>query len=245
MKKLFTFLLLACFVSGVTLAQVTFGPKFGVNFSDYHQDVKDSDDKTDFVYKVGPAVGFAVNIPLNDFLTLQPSLSFSTKGASFDTKKWTDYDQVTAVDGYQRIRVGYFELPVNLAAGLDVGSGQLQLFLGPYIGVGISGWIISDYTITYTDGSSDTEDDNMEIIFKDKLKKEDFKDNAGYMKPIDYGLNFGFGLQFDPVLINVGYSLGLQNLSTEVEDPDPDFYNDDKIYNRMFFISFAILLENQ
>lgn len=241
MKKLYLVLLICFLGSGMVFSQATYGLKFGMNYSNFKQDVQDSEDKEDFVYKPGINVGFIVNIPLGKIFTLQPSLAFSGKGAWYDLDKWKS-DDVVAVDGYQYISVKYLELPVNLAAGLDVGTGQFQLFVGPYIAVGIGGWLNADYTLTFKDGSSFEEDDRFDFIFKNKIKQEDWEDGKGYMKPLDYGVNFGFGYTISRFLFNIGYSMGLQNLATTIEDPDDDFNNDDKIFNRTATVSVAILL---
>jgi hypothetical protein len=241
MKKLYILLLLSFFGTGLLFSQVTVGPRFATNFVNLKQDVQNSEDEQDFCYKPAVAVGIALNIPLNKFLTLQPSLSFSNKGAGYDLQESVTGD-IQSIDGYQYVRFGYLELPVNLAAGLDVGTGQVQLFLGPYIATGLSSWFVSNYTITYDDGATTEEDDKMEIAYANEIDVDDMQNGVGYMKPIDYGVNFGFGYQISKFLFNVGYSMGFQNLATTINDPTGTITNDDKLYNRMGFVSIALLL---
>jgi hypothetical protein len=82
----------------------------------------------------------------------------------------------------------------------------------------------------------------MEIAYANEIDVDDMQNGVGYMKPIDYGVNFGFGYQISKFLFNVGYSMGFQNLATTINDPTGTITNDDKLYNRMGFVSIALLL---
>lgn len=242
MKRLFTVLILTCLFSGLAFSQVSFGPKLGVNFSTYQTKVSSGDDDTYLKYKVGPSIGAMVNVKFNDFLSLQPSLIYTKKGSATDMKKtYVDDVYVSSIDGYERIKVGYIEIPINLAFGLDLGSGQIQLFVGPYIAIGINGKYKVDATFTAPDGTTDTEKFDFDIKFANKVKYDDMEDEKLYMSSLDYGLNFGLGYQFDPILINVGYSMGLANLNTEIEDSGYPHINDETVFNRVIFVNVAWL----
>ena len=152
---------------------------------------------------------------------------------------------MTNVDGYWREKVGYLEIPIHATGRLDVGKGELQLFVGPYIAFALVGR--SKYDITYTDGGETvSEKESLKIKFKNTVTESDWEDyweddeHGGFQKLTDFGLNFGLGYYFKPVLINVGYSLGLTNLQPNEEGEDIDEY---KYTNSVIFLNIAWLFE--
>ncbi|NQT76908.1 MAG: outer membrane beta-barrel protein [Bacteroidetes bacterium] len=90
MKKLLLFALAVCLIAGSSLAQISFGPKIGMNISTFTQHFKDSDDEMDLTFKFGQSIGGIVNIQINNFLAFQPSLSVINKGASYDLDKMAE-----------------------------------------------------------------------------------------------------------------------------------------------------------
>jgi hypothetical protein len=96
--------------------------------------------------------------------------------------------------------VNYLEIPLNLAYKYDLGPLKLFAQAGPYLGVGLSA--------KYTSGSDE--------------EKIDFGSETDQMKRLDYGANFGGGIEIGAVQIGVNYGLGLANISN---DPDETMKN--------------------
>ncbi|HOW09442.1 MAG TPA: porin family protein [Bacteroidales bacterium] len=96
--------------------------------------------------------------------------------------------------------VNYVEIPLNLAYKYDLGAVKLFGQAGPYAGVGISAKM-----------KSGGEEETFE-----------FGSDSDQIKRIDYGVNFGAGVEIKKLIVGVGYGLGLANMSN---DPDETFKN--------------------
>jgi len=118
---------------------------------------------------------------------------------------------VTGTD--MQIAPTYLEIPVN--GVYKFGTGSLKAFLsaGPYFAFGIG-------------GSYETPGESSDISYGSG-------DNDD-LKPFDFGLNLGGGLEIDKFQISVQYGLGLTNLA-----PDPSNDNETKV--RVIGISMAYL----
>jgi len=96
--------------------------------------------------------------------------------------------------------VNYVEVPLNLAYKYDLGPLKLFAQAGPYLGVGLSAKVKSG-------GDEET---------------IDFGSETDQMKRLDYGANFGGGIEIGAIQIGVNYGLGLANISN---DPDETMKN--------------------
>jgi len=108
---------------------------------------------------------------------------------------------------------GYIEVPFNVAYGFGSDAIKFSLFAGPYVAYGLRGKIESG-------GVSE------DIVFGTGEDDD--------MNPLDYGVNFGAGLNIKGLLISAQYGLGLANLST-------DTTGDAEIKNTVIGISLAYL----
>jgi len=89
------------------------------------------------------------------------------------------------------IRPGFIEVPVNMLYKYDFGPVQLLLKAGPYFAYGVGGQVESngiEADISYGSGTND-------------------------MKPFDFGLNFGAGVDISNFQIAAHYGVGLANLT--------------------------------
>ena len=242
MKKLLLFTIAFFLIAGTSFSQISFGPKAGMNLSKYSQNYKDSDQEAHLKYRMGPSVGAVLDLPLTDFLSFQPSVLFSIKGAAADLDKWSEENPNHTYDGYARMRIMYFEVPVNFAAKLDLGPGSIQLFAGPYFAMAFSGRYITDYTVTKQDGTVDTEKSDEKIKFKNNVTEADQNVDgvAGYQRPMDIGFDIGIGYQWNSLLFNVGYAMGLTNLQPDYSGTDWD-PKDYKFSNTSIFFNVAWL----
>ncbi len=234
MKKILFLVTLVTVFCLNSIAQISFGPKVGLNLAKYSYNFKDSDDEPDVKMLLAPLVGVAVNYQFTDELVLQSGLFFSRKGTAFDLDKMAD--EGDDVDGYLRFSTGYLEIPVNIAYGIAIGESQLQIFAGPYLAYGIMGKIKWDYTIKH-DGDTETDKDDMKIKFKNKIDESDDQEDTMYQTALDFGLGFGLGFKTGPILINAGYELGLTNLTPKWGGDGEDNSDDRKFTNGVINIS--------
>ena len=239
MKRLLLIAIIACFISSTAFAQISFGPKVGVNLSKYGYNFKESYDEPDIKFRSGPTVGAVLNLQINSFLAFQPSANISVKGVAHDVKSWNSGQAVYT--GYARVRITYFETPLNLAAGIRLGQGQIQVFAGPYLAVAIVGVNRWDYEEN-VNGIREVSKDSKRVKFRNTVSEEDHGDEdvAFYQKPFDYGVNFGLGYKYKHLLFNAGFAMGLANLQPDKSgvEFDPKDY---KYSNRTIFITAAWL----
>ena len=185
-------------------AQVKFGPKVGMNLST--MTLKSSGISLDPKMLVGFHAGVISEIGLTENLFLQPGVLFSSKGSKYEL---TLLEQTFKFS----MAPGVIEVPVNVLYSFGTGSVKLNLFAGPYVALGITGKTKIDgesQDISY--GSSDEDD----------------------MKPFDFGLNFGAGVNINGFLISAQYGFGLANLA-------PDTSGDSEMKNKVLAISMGYL----
>lgn len=88
------------------------------------------------------------------------------------------------------VTAGYLQLPVHIAFKIDVMPGTKVVFhAGPYAAYGVGG--------------------KMRI---GTLEMNTFDDDLGF-KPFDAGLGLGVGAEFGRILVDIGWDLGLTNIS--------------------------------
>ncbi|TGE26968.1 porin family protein [Hymenobacter metallicola] len=214
----------ALLVAGATTAQaqVTFGPRVGLNLANISQDLEDSDDEVDTKFLLAPQVGLTLNAQFGN-LSIQPSLLFSQKGFKIEEEE-TSGGASLKYEVTQRMN--YAEIPVNFVYTTGETEG-FQIFAGPYIGIGLGGK--SKYKLS---GFINEEGEN-KIKFANKYGDEDDTD---YVRALDLGLNAGVGYKAGPVQAQLGYGLGFSNLIPNDED---DTEPKDKIKNRVIQLSLS------
>lgn len=125
MKKITLMAFALLFITSISNAQIRFGVKAGVNFSNLSTEsilIKHVEGATNYQFGVlfqAKAFGFAI----------QPEILYSVKGGSFDNL------------GYESIFIGTdnefktqnIEVPVNLQFGIDAGFARVFLQGGPYV----------------------------------------------------------------------------------------------------------------
>lgn len=108
----------------------------------------------------------------------------------------------------------YIEIPINLMYKFNLGAPKVFILAGPYIAYGIGGKIkVAGQTQDIQFGSDSNSD----------------------MKPLDYGLSFGAGVEIANIELSARYELGLANLAPQ----DP---SNNKFTNKVFAISLAYLI---
>ncbi|MCF8331869.1 MAG: PorT family protein [Bacteroidales bacterium] len=236
-------------------SEIKVGFTSGLNLNNIKQDYVNTEDEELNKMSAGFRIGATVDYSFNDAVSLQSGLLFTTKGFGIDLEKQYQetiaqqpgVDNVTVdVDGYSRVTYNYLEIPVNIAYK----SEELQVFAGPYLAINIGGKRKTDATVTTEYEIMGTTMDNTDKQEnKTKLKPafgkadlDNYGENESPVNGIDYGFNFGVGFDFEPLLINVGYSLGLGNLTADldVDGYDPADY---KTSNRVIYFSVSYFLD--
>lgn len=183
LNRVLAVVLLTLGTTNVMQAQETgtsIGVKGGLNMSNlYTEDVDDEN------ALLGFNVGLFAELPLTSSLSLQPEVSYSTKGAELN------YDNAFA-QGTGKFRLNYIEVPLLLKANL---TENFNIHFGPYAAFLVD----SKITNENQDGSFNFE----ENINEDDLNK------------FDYGLAGGIGFDFDSFGIGARYNYGLNTVGKE------------------------------
>lgn len=170
-------------VTGVS-AQLNLGIKGGVNMSNYY-----GDELTEKNVKIGFHVGLAADYEFIPGSALQTGLFFTTKGLKTEDTNW---------DAEYSENLMYLQLPVHYAYKMDVTPGTRIVFhAGPYVAYGIGGK--RNASIGNIDADWDVDN-----IFGDAMTQ---------YKPFDAGLGLGVGAEFGPILVDLGWDMGLVNIS--------------------------------
>lgn len=137
--------------------------------------------------KIGFNVGLLADYEFSYNSAIQTGLFFTTKGFKYDSQA-LDYTE----------NLMYLQLPVHYAYKLDVSPGTRVVFhAGPYVAYGVGG--SRKAKVGNLSGEWDV----------DKI----FGDGARQYKPFDAGLGLGVGAEFGPILVDLGWDMGLVNIS--------------------------------
>ena len=162
----------------------------------------------------------------------QPALLFSQKGERANTSSYT-----SGVAGYSAAqtsttnRYNWLEIPLNVVYTLP-GNYGLQVFAGPYVALGLGGrrrgstMGVSYYGPDY---------DPIPGIERPVDERVSYGEGTNNCR-LDVGVNFGVGYRQGPVLVQLGYGLGLRNLHQPADTRTIDFAHEfgaDAAYNRV------------
>jgi hypothetical protein len=185
-------------------AQFKIGPKIGMNLST--MTLKSSGISLDPQMLVGFHAGLITEISFTENLKLQPGILFSTKGSKYElTFLGETFDY--------SLTPGVIEVPVNAFYIYGKGPVKLILFAGPYVAYGIT-------------GKSKINGESQDILYGSTTEDD--------MKPFDFGLNFGAGVNVNGFMISAQYGFGLLNLA-------PDNTGDTDMKNKVIGISVAYM----
>jgi hypothetical protein len=205
MKKFFLLVVLAVMTASFAQAQIKFGARAGFNLTSasYKIDVSGFD-APDTKFKPGFQIGVVGELALTDAIFLQPGILFATQGYKVeDSGEDKQYNEKW--DDKETFSLNYLQIPINVQYKLDLGGMNLLLQAGPYLGYAIGG----KYKYEWNDEDAYGKDSGS--------KEEDLKFGSdaakGEIKPFDFGIGLGVGLQFSNLQVGLGYNLGLTNLS--------------------------------
>ncbi|OKS86060.1 hypothetical protein RG47T_1507 [Mucilaginibacter polytrichastri] len=189
-------------------AQTKFGIKAGVNFTNVI--MKDENgNKTNTQSMPGILLGLTVDIPVAGDFYIQPAAQYSRKGYKQETGGF--YGSATNF----KVNASYIEVPINLLYKPHLGTGNLLLGAGPYIGYGTGGNWKSENDAAIGDMIVGKKGD---VIFKNNAMDGGDINSYLYGKPLDYGLNFLAGYEFfNKLSVQLGAQVGLANLQPHTD----------------------------
>jgi hypothetical protein len=160
-----------------------------------------------------PKISAGINY--GGYLELPVSDNFALRPILLFSAKGSNYKTDTA-----EFSISPVYLEISVFAIYSIGSEVMKLsfFAGPYLACGISGYKI------------DSRGDMKDISYGSR----EYND----MKPFDFGLNFGAGLNIKGTLISVQYGKGLANLS-------PLSNTDNEMKNKVIGISVSSYLSGK
>ncbi len=215
MKSLIKLIFLVFFLSiGKESFTQNFGIRAGLNLSEIHlsNPYYNYNDylKMNSGFHIGPTVEF----PITESFSIESGLLLSTKGRKLIIKE-------PNMDNYiskEKVNMFYLDIPIAVKATFEIGVLKIYGNFGPYIGMGLGGKIIAEFT----DGIP-THKEN--IKFGTDASENQFK-------RLDYGLMAGGGIVVNDIQVGINYVLGLANISNT-----SDFFQGSEQYNRVWCIS--------
>ena len=172
---------------------------------------------------------------ISDVFDIEAGLLLTGKGSKAETYFTGSRDDNYVKSNFNPI---YVELPVNAVVKFPLqanANSNIFLHAGPYIAVGVMGKSKVEQKII---GVTSTSTSDIQFSNDDPFTSE--QDDASYskLKRFDYGLNFGGGFDFGPVLLKLNYGLGLAKIGST----QPNNTVDDKNKFRTFSVSVGFPL---
>lgn len=193
LKKLLTVFIV--FTMATASYAQTFGVKAGLNLSNMEIKGDDFSDFDDSKMIPGFHLGGIVEFPISDIFSFETGLLLSTKGFKLNEKENNSEYKI-------KMNSFYLDIPLTAKASFDVGDAKVYGVLGPYLGIGLSGKIKSEYSY-----EGETETDEEEIKWGSDEDEDD-------LKRLDFGLTMGAGVEINSIIFELSYDLGLANIAT-------------------------------
>ena len=237
MKKITLSFYLLLLLSAVQ-AQVSFGPKLGMNvstesfaFSGYYNG--------NYVISRTPQLsyqaGVVLNLQVHNNFTIRPELLFNQVRTSTTFGDYY-YDKTLINNTYN-----YITIPLNFVGTYYLGAGMLNLFIAPQLSIGVGGHYsqVSDSTAAGTGGLPSATSES------GKLFPTQVPANGGgnsvnwYYNQVNVGFNYGVGYMINHCLFTAQYSLGLSSTQPYYSDPYSAAHRND-FYSRTNGFTFAM-----
>jgi len=173
----------------VNTGRTTFGIRAGVNFQNLNGK-NDAGRDLENNISTGFHAGLNAEVPLGTGFYVQPGVLYSLKGAELENSK-------------DKIRLSYIEVPVNLVYKPILGTGNMILGFGPYVGFGI-------------DGKYEVNNRESDIDFVGEYEPNNNTLNTLQLRRLDGGANFLVGYEFvNKLSLQLNAQLGLLNIRPE------------------------------
>jgi len=201
-----------------SIGQIRFGALGGLNIANMKLNDLPSEAKqsSNISFQLGGIIEYGIS----ESFGIQSGLFISGKGTKIEYKQEEGGISSTSKSSISPM---YLEIPVNALYKIDLGASKLQLFAGPYLGLGIGGNIKSETSIKGLPTGDENESNTTNIKYGSSPDSD--------LKRLDLGLNFGIGFEVKNILIRGQYGLGLSTLDPRGSD----------IKNRVIGISVGYL----
>lgn len=144
------------------------------------------DDLSDKSMRAGFHAGIGADFDFAPNMAIQSGLFFTSKGAKYTAD---------VLDTELNVNANFIQLPLHFAYKIDVMPGtRVVLHAGPYLAYGVGGKA------------------KVNIAGEDRLENDTFDSDFG-LKKFDSGLGLGVGAEFGVLLVDIGWDMGLVNLS--------------------------------
>jgi len=188
--------------------------KGGLNLAKMIQKDNDQNYSGDFKFSPGFHIGLTFDWPINEFVSFEPGLFFTSKGAREKFEE-SGYKMKDVINLY------YVDVPITIKASHKMGNGpKIYGVIGPYAGVGVSGKY--KITLEYLGDKLSTEE-------KITWGNDELNDD---LKRLDLGLTVGAGVEFTTFTVGFSWDAGIYNIS-------PDTSNGYKIKNTVLKFSMG------
>jgi hypothetical protein len=202
MKKLLLSLTLVAGLVASALAQspVKFGVKAGVAFP--NMSISAGGLSVGFDSRTSFYVGGTADFAISNIISIQPGLTFISKGTKFNGDDF-ELEDISTGSNSATLNLSYIEIPVNLLANFKAGNaGKVFFGGGPYYAFAVDAYAKSG-----------------------GVKESIDFDEDGFKRG-DFGVNFLGGFQFNNRLnIHAGYGLGISSVVDQEEEIDFKFKN--------------------
>ena len=134
--------------------------------------------------------GLDIAVPLGSGFYLQPGVDFTQKG--------------TETEGGIKTTLNYIDIPVTFVYKPIVGTGNMILGFGPYLGYGLGG------KVTNANGTS------TKVVYRDEFDRQ-VPGTTTQLRKSDAGANFLAGYEFaNKLSLNLKAQLGLKDINPDM-----------------------------
>jgi hypothetical protein len=134
--------------------------------------------------------GLDIAVPLGSGFYLQPGVDFTQKG--------------TETEGGIKTTLNYIDIPVTFVYKPIVGTGNMVLGFGPYLGYGVGG------KVTNANGTS------TKVVYRDEFDRQ-VPGTTTQLRKSDAGANFLAGYEFaNKLSLNLKAQLGLKDINPDM-----------------------------
>jgi outer membrane protein with beta-barrel domain len=161
-------------------------------------------------------VGVIGDMYLSKILSFQPGILFTGKGSKTEAGQPSDPNYFKATTNPY-----YIEIPANLVFKIPIAANaKIYAGAGPYLAIGIAGKNKAEGKVA---GVAFESEDNIEWSNDDPSTLNN-EEGAGFgiMRRFDYGLNGLAGVEFDKLILGVGYGHGLAKLQSGTDNGSND-----------------------
>ena len=150
-----------------------------------------------------PGGGVVAQYDLSDKIAIRSGINYLQQGVTLKTT----FDETVNLRARAENKLHYLQVPVNVLYNIPVGNFKVYAGAGGYVNYGISGESVQTTSMNMPDGH--------ESVTVEKLKAFKKEDQGGAgLKKLDIGAGAIAGIQLNNgVFANVGYQLGLTNIS--------------------------------